>query len=141
MTDKFRERVFVDVGKPELQEKCLAVIDELKLLADNLTKDNKFALKQAEKEYDKWYEGKNALKSDGGDGEPKKDNNPLVTVDMTEHLEQQNKEMIDMLKKHMMAYINTKDKEMKRFVSESIEKSTGDSVSQIDSIEKLIIGN
>lgn len=129
MTDKFRERVFVDVGKPELQEKCLRVIEELRLLADNLTTENKFALATAEKEYDKWYQGKHALKRDtNGDDGVQKENDPLVTVDMTEHLEQQNREMFEMLKSHMIKYVDQKDKKMKEYVTESIEKSTGDSI-------------
>lgn len=106
MTNKFRERVFVDVGKPDLQEKCLSVIEALKLQADNLTEENKFAMRIAEREYDKWYQDK--------DG--KQENNPLVTVDMSDHLGQQNKEMIDTLKQYLASYIDDKDKQTRDFV-------------------------
>ena len=38
---KLRDRVFADVGRPELQEKCLELIKQLKLDADILTEKDK----------------------------------------------------------------------------------------------------
>ena len=66
MCNQFREKVFQDMGRPGLNDRCLQVLDQLKVDAKILTDENWDAVKEAERTHNKW-------------NEPQKDlGNPLV---------------------------------------------------------------
>jgi len=48
---KLRDRVFKDVGKPELKERCLELIKQLRLDADILTAKDKQEVDEAKAAY------------------------------------------------------------------------------------------
>ena len=96
-----------------------------------LTRENKYAIKMAEQGYDKWYKDK--PKNDSGnmhnarilqaecDIQEKIEHNPgdpLVTVDMTEHLDKQNQEMANLLKEHMAKFVEQKNIEIRNYVKD-----------------------
>ena len=54
MCQELRERVFKDVGQPNLQERCLEVIDKLQLEARILTENNMEEIREIEHNFTKW---------------------------------------------------------------------------------------
>ena len=51
--NQLRERIFTDIGRPELKERCLELIARLKIDAEILTKENKQTINEAKNKYDK----------------------------------------------------------------------------------------
>jgi len=82
--NKLRERVFTDVGRPQLQERCLELIDRLKLDAEILTEDDKTELARVEKITQSW----------GDDGRPVQQTAEL-DVDPAAHQAESDAEMAD----------------------------------------------
>lgn len=48
MCDTLRERVFYDIGRPELKERCLEVIKKLELEKNVLSEEDREELKRVE---------------------------------------------------------------------------------------------
>ena len=82
--NKLRERVFTDVGRPQLQERCLEVIDKLRLEADTLDEDDKSEMERVQKVTANW----------GEDGRPITQS-AVVDVDASAHMAESDAEMAD----------------------------------------------
>jgi hypothetical protein len=54
MCNELRQRVFKDVGHPQLQARCLEVISKLQLEANMLTKENMEVIKQTDHNFERW---------------------------------------------------------------------------------------
>ena len=81
MCQELRERVFKDVGQPQLQERCLEVINKLQLEAKILTDQNMDEIKEIEHNFTKW-EDMNRTPA-----HPEKQLQPgFVEVDVQQHM-------------------------------------------------------
>jgi hypothetical protein len=50
--EKLREKIFVDVGRPDLKERCLELIERLKIDANILTSEDFKDIKDAKRAYE-----------------------------------------------------------------------------------------
>lgn len=53
MCQEFRKKVFTDVGNPDLQERCLDLLQQLKIDADILSGEKVEEIKKSEREYNR----------------------------------------------------------------------------------------
>jgi hypothetical protein len=67
MCDQLRERVFKDIGNPELVDRIKEVLDALHVEANILTDENQELIKETDHNFSKWENGQSPTKTGGGD--------------------------------------------------------------------------
>lgn len=89
--NQLRERVFKDIGRPDLKERCLEVIRKLQLDSSILTENDKSEINDAKQNYE--------VKIDGKAPPPLKPlQSSVLNVDVHEHLEEQDQELVESVK-------------------------------------------
>jgi hypothetical protein len=87
MCQELRERVFKDVGNPQLKERCLEVINKLHLEAKILTDENIEVIKETDHNFTKWEE----INKDQGERQLQPG---FVEVDVQQHMGDSDAEMV-----------------------------------------------
>ena len=71
MCDQLRERVFTDIGNPQLVDRVKEVIDKLHVDAQILTQENIETIKETDHNFSKWESGQMNATSKTGMGADK----------------------------------------------------------------------
>ena len=82
ISNKLRERVFNDIGVPQLQDRCLEVIKKLQVEAEIMQQDDKDEMSKVQKATANW----------GEDGRPIVQSG-IIDVNPQEHLQEADAEM------------------------------------------------
>ena len=100
MCDQLRERVFTDIGNPDLVDRVKEVIDKLHVDAQILTKENQDLIVETEHNFTKWD-------NKGPNGE-KKLQSAVLEVDVNEHMGEADAEMVSMIEGSLKKVIDSK---------------------------------
>ena len=129
MCNELRERVFKDVGVPQLQERCLEVIEKLKLEAKILTEENWQQVKEVEHNFTKWG---------GKEIEDRQLQSGVVEVDVQQHLGDSDAEMVALIKGQLEKYIKTEIDGAKDWMTQKFKEFETQTSQQLEAIESLI---
>lgn len=143
MCQELRERVFKDVGNPQLQERCLEVINRLHLEAKILTEENMEVIKETDHNFQKWEEINNntAVAQNNNTAAQQPDRQlqaGFVTVDVQQSMGDSDAEMVTMIKGQLEQFINKKMNENKTWLEGQFKFFEKQTQAQLNSIEGII---